>query len=130
MLELNVNESSVKDIEKAQKEIARKLRELTGGPVIAAMRTATLLVFRDARIFSPVDTGRLRASITPSVSSSAEKVEGVVGSNVHYAPYQETGTWPVQASGRGPRYLQRAYEKNVQRIIGLFERAIKKITES
>ena len=130
MIELDVNEASVREIKEAQKDIIRKLKEMTGGPVIAAMRTATLMILRDARIFAPVDTGRLRASITPSVTSSAEKVEGVVGSNVTYAPYQEMGTWPVKPSGQGPRYFQRAYEKNIGRIVELFERAIKKITES
>lgn len=130
MIELDVNDSAVTDIKEAQKDIERKLKELTGPPVVSTMRTATLMILRDAKIFAPVDTGRLRASITPSVSSSAEKVEGVVGSNVHYAPYQEMGTWPVKPSGQGPRYLQRSYEKNISRIMEMFERVIKKITES
>jgi phage gpG-like protein len=130
VIELSVNESSVKEIEEAQKDITRKLKEMTGPPVVTTMRNATLMVLRDAKIFAPVDTGRLRASITPSVSGSADRVEGVVGSNVKYAPYQETGTWPVKPSGQGPRYLQRSFEKNVDRIMDMFERVIKKITES
>lgn len=129
MIELDVNEASVREIKEVQKDIARKLKEMTGPPVVATMRNATLMVLRDAKIFAPVDTGRLRASITPSVSGSADKVEGVVGSNVHYAPYQETGTWPVKPGGQGPRYLQRSYEKNITRIMEMFERVIKKITE-
>lgn len=130
ILEIDVNESAVRDIKAVQKDIERKVRELTGGPVIQAMRLSTLAVQRDAKIFSPVDTGRLRASITPSVTSTADMVKGVVGSNVKYAPYQETGTWPVKPSGQGPRYLQRALEKNAERIMKWIERAVKKITES
>jgi len=130
VIELNVDEASVKELKEVQKDIERKLKEMTGGPVILAMRNATLMILRDAKIFAPVDTGRLRASITPSVESTEDAVKGVVGSNVKYAPYQEMGTWPVKPSGQGPRYLQRSFEKNIQRIMVMFDRAIKKITES
>jgi len=130
VIELDVNESAVKDIKEAQRDIERKLKEMTGGPVVQTMRNATLMILRDAKIFAPVDTGRLRASITPSVESTEDAIKGVVGSNVKYAPYQETGTWPVKPSGQGPRYLQRSFEKNIQRIMVMFDRAIKKITES
>jgi phage gpG-like protein len=130
MLELNVNEASVKELKDVQKDIMRKLKEMTGGPAIQAMRMCVLAVTRDAKIFAPVDTGRLRASITPSVTSSADAVQGVVGSNVEYAPYQERGTWPVKPDKTGPRYLQRAFEKNVERIFNWIAKAIQKITES
>ena len=65
------------------------------------MRQATTIVTRDARLNAPVDTGRLRASIIPSVRSSSFGTVGVVGSNVEYAPYQELGTqpfWPPVAA--------------------------------
>jgi hypothetical protein len=39
--------------------------DLHGEPMLQGMRNATLLVTRDAKRFAPVDTGRLRASITP-----------------------------------------------------------------
>lgn len=156
MIELNVNEDSVKEIKKAQKDILRKIKEMTGGPVVAAMRTATLMILRDAKIFAPVDTGRLRASITPSVTATENVIKGIVGSNVVYAPYVELGTRPhfppISAletwarshgtsaflvaraiSRRGTKavkYLQRAYEENIGRIMSMINLAVKKITES
>ena len=156
MIELDVNDSAVTDLNKAQKDIERKLKELTGGPMVQTMRNATLMVHRSARINAPVDTGRLRASITPSVTATAESIKGVVGSNVTYAPYVELGTrphWPpVSAlepwarrhgtsaylvaraiSRRGTKarkFLQRAFEENQTRIITMLETAVKKITES
>lgn len=68
--------------------------DLQGGPFLEAMRDATLLVTRDAKKFAPGDTGRLRASIAPEVRTQGREVIGVVGSNVKYAPYVETGTRP------------------------------------
>lgn len=41
-----------------------------------------------AKIYSPVDTGRLRASITHEATNE----EGIVGTNVEYGKYQELGT--------------------------------------
>lgn len=58
------------------------------------MQKATLGVTRDAKKNAPVDTGRLRASITPSVQIKQATVEGVVGSNVVYAPTMEYGHKP------------------------------------
>lgn len=41
----------------------------------------------------PVDTGRLRASITHEVETrGTEEVVGRIGTNVEYAVYQELGT--------------------------------------
>jgi phage gpG-like protein len=60
----------------------------------AKMREATLLVVNEAKQRAPVDTGRLRASITPEVRREDGGVVGIVGSNVVYAPYMELGTRP------------------------------------
>ena len=156
MLEVNVNESSVKELKEVQKEIERKVKELTSGPMVQTMRNATMLLQRDAKILAPVDTGRLRASITPSVTVGPEAIQGVVGSNVKYAPYVELGTrphWPPIAAletwakshgtsaflvaraiarrgTKARRYLQGAYEKNIARIMAMIDRAVKQITES
>ena len=78
-------QAEVKGLEETQEKLTQVLEDLDGPPMVRAMRTATLMVQRDAKIFSPVDTGRLRASITPKVVTMAEVVEGVVGSNVSYA---------------------------------------------
>ena len=48
-----------------------------------------------AKANAPVDTGRLRNSITHDVRSLEEAV--YIGTNVEYAPYQEYGTYKMNA---------------------------------
>lgn len=139
----------------AQREAERVVRDLHGEPMLEAFRDCTLIVLRDAKIAAPVDTGRLRASITPEVRSEGDDVLGIVGTNVVYAPYIELGTrahmpplaalstWAARhhtsaylvaraIARRGlkaRRFLQGALEKNTSRIIARIERAAKEITE-
>ena len=84
----------VKGLREAQKAMIEKLRGLSGSKVLQAYRDSTLMVLRTARVLAPVDTGKLRASITPEVVMQGNTVMGVVGSNVEYAPYMELGTRP------------------------------------
>jgi hypothetical protein len=119
------------------------------------MRQAAAIISRDARINAPVDTGRLRASLLPSVRSGGGTTEGVVGSNLIYAAPQELGTkpfWPpvsaletwarrhgmvaflvaraISRRGiRAKRYLQRAWNKNKNRISAIFDAYIKRVTQ-
>lgn len=72
----------------------RIVRDMHGGPMLDAMREATMIVTRDARKNAPVDRGILRASIAPEVRSSGREVIGVVGSNQKHAPMMEFGTKP------------------------------------
>ncbi len=58
------------------------------------MGRATLVVTRSARKNAPIDRGPLRASIVPQVVTRDRTVQGVVGSNLVYAPFQELGTRP------------------------------------
>lgn len=53
-----------------------------------AMEEIGLLAERYAKEEAPVDTGRLRNSI----SHDSDKDSAVIGTNVEYAPYQEFGT--------------------------------------
>jgi len=145
----------VKGLIEVQKKLEQVLTDLHGAPMIEAMRDATLLVTRDAKILAPVDTGRLRASITPDVTQRGNDVVGIVGSNVVYAPYMELGTRPhfpplaaletwarrhgmsafqvalaiARKGTKARKFLQGAFEKNEGRIIDLLERAIGRIVE-
>lgn len=83
------------------------------------MRTATMMVTRSAKIFSPVDTGRLRASITPEVKTAFKHVVGIVGSIVEYAPFQEERR----------HYLQRGWDDNKDRVIRMIGQATAQIIE-
>lgn len=81
-----------------QRKMTQVARDLYGAPMVDAFRQAALLITRDARINAPVDTGRLRSSIVPDVIADETMIQGVVGSNVEYAPHMEFGTG---AFGRG-----------------------------
>lgn len=137
----------------AEQKIAQVVRDLKGEPFLRAMRDSTLQVSRTAKRLAPVDTGRLRASITPEVRLSGNNVLGVVGSNVTYAPFVELGTKPhwvpagalagwarrhnmnpyvvaraIARRGTQPvRFLWRAYEKHADRIQQRLEDAVERI---
>jgi HK97 gp10 family phage protein len=74
----------------------RKLAEdLHGAEAVRMMERATLVVERSAKKNAPVDTGRLRNSITHAVqttSAFAPRLQGIIGTSVMYAPFIETGT--------------------------------------
>jgi HK97 gp10 family phage protein len=119
------------------------------------MRAATSIVSSTARQNAPVDTNVLKASIMPKVISRDKMTTGVVGSNVHYAPFMELGTrphWPPLAALEGwarrhgttayvvaraiarrglkPRhYLRRALESNQGKIIQIFNSFVKRVVK-
>lgn len=53
-----------------------------------------LKIEAEAKRLAPVDTGRLRSSITTVMDDSGRGVKVRVGTNVEYAPYIEFGTEP------------------------------------
>ncbi len=118
--------AEVKGLRELQRELIRIARSIGGPPIVQAVKKATLMVQRDARINAPVDTGRLRASIVPTVTLAGKIVRGVVGSNVVYAPFQEFGT---RRGLKGRFYLTRAFEKNKERIVKLIDAAIARIVK-
>jgi HK97 gp10 family phage protein len=71
---------------------------------------ACLLVEGDAKKDCPVDTDRLRSSITHEVDT--DEMAGYVETNVDYAPYVELGTYKMAAQP----YLYPALEKNKSKI--------------
>ena len=139
--------ADIRGLQELQAKIDQIVTDLHGRPMLDAMRRATMLVVTDAKKLSPVDTGRLRSSITPEIRARGNDVLGVAGSNVLYAPYVETGTRPhfpppaalrvwarrhgvsayavaVGISRRGTKgvlYMQRAFDQNqgqIKRLIG------------
>lgn len=118
--------AEVKGLRELQRELVRIARSIGGPPIVQAVKKATLIVQRDARINAPVDTGRLRASIVPVVMPAGKIIRGIVGSNVIYAPFQEFGT---RRGLKGRFYLTRAFEKNKERIVKLIDAAIARIVK-
>ena len=68
------------------------LLEGADGPVAKDLLRRTLKVETQAKRLCPVDTGRLRSSITHDVERDSRGLVGFVGSNVEYAPHVELGT--------------------------------------
>lgn len=68
----------------------RKL--LKSEPVRAFMLKKGLQVEVRAKRLCPVDTGRLRASITSALEEDGDTIKAVIGTDVEYAPYVEFGT--------------------------------------
>ena len=76
-----------------------------------AIKECALAIQSDAKRNCPVDTGRLRMSIT-SDTSNINNFEASVGTNVEYATHVEYGT-----RKQSPKpYLRPAYNKNVAKL--------------
>lgn len=120
----------VRGLKELQKKSIQMVKDLEGTPMLRAMQKATLWVTADAKRppNMPVDTGRLRASVTPKIKQSSllgiSRVRGIVGSNVEYAPYQELGTIFM----KGRFFLLRSLQKNQERIAILFGNVVKRIS--
>lgn len=69
--------------------------------LLQGVEKALLVVEADAKRNCPVDDGRLRSSITHSVTSDASSASGRVGTNVEYAPYVHEGTGIYARDGNG-----------------------------
>ena len=146
---------TVKNAEVVIKNLNRISDGVSGAGLTKPMRQATLLVTRDAKKLSPVDTGTLRSSIAPEIRAHGDTIEGIVGTPVKYAPYMELGTKahfpPISAlqvwarrhgmsafivaraiSRRGlkPRkFLQSAFDNNASNIQQIFDDYVKKTVE-
>ena len=73
-------------------KLVKKLDDLTARPLKNALTRAGLTVEREAKLQVPVDTGRLRNSITYIVDPSPVPTWVQVGTNVKYARFVELGT--------------------------------------
>lgn len=69
-----------------------ELFESPTGPTAKDLVRRVTRVERGAKRICPVDTGRLRSSITHSLEQDSAGLVGVVGTDVEYAPYVELGT--------------------------------------
>lgn len=67
--------------------------------LFAALEKACLIVEADAKEACPTGDGQLRQSITHDIDKN--KYEGVIGTNVEYAPYVEIGTGIYSSEGTG-----------------------------
>jgi len=123
---------------KGVEDVIRNIKEIAIASPTAVqkgVKRVALKIERDAKGATPVDTGRLRASITTNwtgsgmnrgaVESKAKPEDGVgqprdrgkdtftavVGTNVEYAPHVEWDEKATHTVG-GPHFLYNAYFKN------------------
>lgn len=64
----------------------------TSGPAARDLARRAIQVDLAAKRFAPVDTGRLRSSLTWRIGFDALGLFAQIGSDVSYAAYQELGT--------------------------------------
>ena len=76
-----------------------------------AVKQCAFAIERDAKKNCPVDTGRLRASITTD-TTKIDDYEATVGTNIEYATHVEYGTRKQSAKP----YLRPAYNKNIEKL--------------
>lgn len=69
-------------------------KSLIGDPLRRALQRSAISVHNDAKKYTPVDTGRLRASITWKVDDAVIPRNALVGTNVAYAERVHDGTPP------------------------------------
>lgn len=70
-----------------------RLLESAAGPVAKDLARRAVRVDAAAKRLCPVDTGRLRSSINWRLAADARGLLALVGTNVHYAPHVEFGTF-------------------------------------
>lgn len=79
---------------KGLQELQGKLKEKNiTQPLAEGIKKATILLDREVKMATPVDTGRLRASMTSKFASDF----GQVGTLVEYAPAVEYGRGAMEA---------------------------------
>lgn len=156
--------TEVKGVKELQAKLEKIARQVGGdaGPLMVGMRDSVLrlqgsakknLVAWQSPSVGGVDTGLLRASITPEIKAMGDTVEGVVGTNIAYAPNVEEDQpahWPPMDSiagwarrhganaflvaraisrrgTKGKHYMLRALQANATAIIARIGRAVLEI---
>lgn len=109
-----------------QKEIAARLKKIgqtATNDIEQALVNSALFVERDAKIKVPVDTGRLRSSLSHKAEDFGTNDPAVtVGTNVEYAKHVEFGTSRQSAKP----YLYPALIENKSKILKEIAKAFKK----
>lgn len=95
----------VQGLEELQRAL-RRAPQMAQSELAISMERATYRLLTEAQRRTPVDTGRLRSSLTKAVYRGADVIEGTVGTRVFYALYIEYGTGIY---GEGPGAKGRRY---------------------
>lgn len=82
-------------------DLERKLNITVNQNLPSAMMQACAVVENAAKHNAPKGTGALRRNIMSDVTTTSTGVEGIVYSNLEYAPYVEYGTGLFAEAGNG-----------------------------
>jgi len=118
-ISINVDESFER-----VKEVFRQFPDKVAPFLRNAAQTAAFAIEREAKIISPVDTGRMRASIATSLGIVGN-IAAVVQTNVEYAIYVHEGT----KSMRGRPFMKQGADAAMPAIKTAYEENIKKALE-
>lgn len=88
-----------------------------------AVRNTAFKIEASAKRAAPVDTGRLRGSITTEFKSSNSNPKAEVGTNVEYAPYIEYGTIKMAAKP----FLNPAYDRHIDDFEAEVSRIVRRV---
>lgn len=116
---------TIPNIKKIQKAY-QKYPELAEKEIKTALTQSLLQITRDTKPLTPVDTGRLRASIGQQGGEGifeVRKMSATVGTNVKYAVYVHEGTKYMT----GRPFLAQGTEKAMKDIQNYFVQALDRI---
>lgn len=94
--------------------------EISGIYLREAGMESAFKIEREAKILSPVDTGRMRGSIGTSLGIADKGLTSIVQTNVNYAIYVHEGT----ARMRGRPFMRQGVEKSRGQIEEFYKRAL------
>ena len=102
---------------KMENDFSDLIEQAAFSQIETALEKVGLMAERNAKLACPVDTGRLRNSI----SHTHDKNTSYVGTNVEYAPYVEMGTTNTKAQP----YLKPAIVDHIQEYKNTIEQELK-----
>lgn len=88
-----------------------------------AVRDTAYKIERTAKQNAPVDTGRLKGSITTELDLGGTNPSAEIGTNVEYAPYVEYGTYKMAARP----FLNPAYDRHIEEFEENVSRIVRRI---
>ena len=110
---IDIDLRAIENLQQALKEFPGIVRQ----ELAKAVKELVLIIEAKAKELCPVDTGLLRASITPVVESWAA---AYIGTNTEYAPYVEFGTKHMQAQP----FLEPAFLEGQKQASKVFGQAV------
>lgn len=102
---------------KMENDLSALMEEAAFSQIETALEKVGLMAERNAKLACPVDTGRLRNSI----SHTHDKNTAYIGTNVEYGPYVEMGTTNTKAQP----YLKPAIADHIQEYKSIIEQELK-----